>query len=69
MSKIGIFITENSSLHLWRMDELKDVSIHHTALKILSEIKAMKNYDEIIYITVQVNPEFSSEDTICFKLF
>lgn len=36
------------------MDELKDVSIHHTALRILSEIKAMKNYDATIYKTVQV---------------
>lgn len=36
------------------MEELKDVSIHHTALKILSEITSMKNYDEIIYKTVQV---------------
>lgn len=46
----------NSSLDLnyFKMDELKDVSIHHTALKILSEITAMKNYDENIYKTVQV---------------
>lgn len=36
------------------MEELKDASIHHTALKILSEITSMKNYDEIIYQTVQV---------------
>lgn len=36
------------------MEELKDVSIHHTALKILSEITSMKNYDETIYKTVQV---------------
>lgn len=36
------------------MEELKDVSIHHTALKILSEITSMKNYDEAIYKRVQV---------------
>lgn len=36
------------------MEELKDVSIHHTALKILSEITSSKNYDETIYKTVQV---------------
>lgn len=36
------------------MQELKDVSIHHTALKILSEITSSKNYDETIYKTVQV---------------
>lgn len=36
------------------MEELKDVSIHHTALKILSEVTAMKSYDETIYKTVQV---------------
>lgn len=40
------------------MDELKDVSIHHTALRILSEITAMKDYDTTIHKTVQV---FSSE--------
>lgn len=37
-----------------KMDELKDASIHHTSLKILSEITSMKNYDETIYKTVQV---------------
>lgn len=37
------------------MDELKDVSIHHTALRILSEITAMKDYDANIYKTVQVS--------------
>lgn len=36
------------------MDELKDVSIHHTALKILSEITSQSNYNEAIYKTVQV---------------
>lgn len=36
------------------MEELKDVSIHHTALKILTEITSMKSYDETIYKTVQV---------------
>lgn len=36
------------------MEELKDVSIHHTALKVLSEITSMKNYDDVIYKTVQV---------------
>lgn len=40
------------------MDELKDASIHHTALRILSEITAMKDYDSTIHKTVQV---FSSE--------
>lgn len=39
---------------IWIMEELKDVSIHHTALKILSEITSSKNYDETIYKTVQV---------------
>lgn len=36
------------------MDELKDVSIHHTALKILSDVTSMRNYDDEIYRTVQV---------------
>lgn len=36
------------------MDELKDVSIHHTALKILSDITSQPNYNEAIYKTVQV---------------
>lgn len=36
------------------MEELKEVSIHHTALRILSEITSMKGYDENIYQTVQV---------------
>lgn len=36
------------------MDELKDVSIHHTALRILSEITALKDYDATVYKTVQV---------------
>lgn len=36
------------------MDELKDVSIHHMALKILSDITNLKHYDENIFRTVQV---------------
>lgn len=36
------------------MEQLRDASIHHTALKLLTEIKNMKNYDEKIYKTVQV---------------
>lgn len=36
------------------MDELKDVSIHHMALKILSDITNLKKYDENIFQTVQV---------------
>lgn len=36
------------------MEELKDVSIHHMALKILSDIMNMKKYDENIFQTVQV---------------
>lgn len=36
------------------MDELKDTSIHHTALKLLNDIRNMKNYEESIYKTVQV---------------
>lgn len=36
------------------MDELKEVSIHHTALKILSDITNLKNYEKTIFKTVQV---------------
>lgn len=36
------------------MDELKDMSIHHTAQKISTDIKNMKVYDNL-YKTVQVN--------------
>lgn len=36
------------------MDELKDVSIHHMALKILADITTMNKYDENIFQTVQV---------------
>lgn len=36
------------------MEELKDVSIHHMALKILSDITNLKKYDENIFRTVQV---------------
>lgn len=36
------------------MEELKDVSIHHTALKILADIKNTKKYDENIFKAVQV---------------
>lgn len=52
----GIFeyFTENLLFFIKIMEELKDVSIHHTALKILAEITAMKGYDENIYKTVQV---------------
>lgn len=35
------------------MEELKDISIHHTALKLLAEIRRMRN-EEMIYKTVQV---------------
>lgn len=35
------------------MDELKDMSIHHTAQKISTDIKNMKVYDNL-YKTVQV---------------
>lgn len=37
-----------------RMEELKDASIHHTAIKISNEIKNMKLYSQL-YKTVQVN--------------
>lgn len=36
------------------MEALKETSIHHMALKILSDITTMNGYDEIIYKTVQV---------------
>lgn len=36
------------------MDELKDISIHHTALKLLNDVRTMKNFDENIHKTVQV---------------
>lgn len=36
------------------MEELKDASIHHTAIKISNEIKNMKLYGQL-YKTVQVN--------------
>lgn len=36
------------------MEILKDVSIHHMALKILSDITSMNDYDETIYKLVQV---------------
>lgn len=36
------------------MEELKDASIHHTAIKVSSEIKNMKLYSQL-YKTVQVN--------------
>lgn len=36
------------------MEELKDTSIHHTAMKLLSEIRNMKYYEENILNNVQV---------------
>lgn len=45
------------------MEELKDVSIHHTALKILTDIKRTKKYDENIFKAVQV---FHDENLIFY---
>jgi hypothetical protein len=36
------------------MEELKDTSIHHTALKLVDEIKNMKTYGNL-FKTVQVS--------------
>lgn len=50
------------------MEELKDASIHHTAIKISNEIKNMKLYGQL-YKTVQVNKrktKFITKDTRAF---
>lgn len=36
------------------MEDLKETSIHHTALKMLADIRGMRNHEENIYKTVQV---------------
>lgn len=56
------------------MEELRDVSIHHMALKILSDITHTKKYDENIFKTVQVCNEgewdrLSSRNVISRLLF
>lgn len=38
------------------MEELRDASIHHTAIKLFSDIKSMKLYDNL-FKTVQVYNE------------
>lgn len=40
------------------MEELRDASIHHTAIKLFSDIKCMKLYDSL-YQTVQVPNKYS----------
>lgn len=37
------------------MEELRDTSIHHTAIKICEDVKKMKNYDKL-YGSIQVRP-------------
>lgn len=58
-NEIVLFTSEFSVTKnvFFEMDALKDTSIHHMALKILSEITSMKDYDESIYKTVQVFPK------------
>lgn len=47
----------NGNLQL-HMEELKDASIHHTALKLSEDIKAMKIYGSL-YKMVQVRLKFA----------
>lgn len=49
------------------MEALKETSIHHMALKILSDITTMNGYDEIIYKTVQVGMKSLAHSGSKFK--